>query len=220
MKSVPHFTTFQKASRKLLAAEPVQRLLDETVSRMMERRKHSQLAAVDSTGLESTVASPYFVRRRSRQETPGKKAVDHRYPQLVIVCKTFNQFIIAFQTLRGPKTDVDELKSLLAQTRARIGIKVLVADVGHDSESNHEFATQVISAQAVIPAKHGRPTDKPPRSKYQRLMPTRFDEPTYRQRAQVGTTHSMSKRRQGRHFRGRPTGHQRENCDSWFSRIT
>ncbi|MEQ1902864.1 MAG: hypothetical protein ABL888_01600 [Pirellulaceae bacterium] len=113
LKSVPHFTTFQKASRKLLAAEPVHRLLDETVSRMMGKRKYVQLAAVDSTGLESTAASPYFVKRRSRQENPWKTVVYHRYPKLAIVCKTFDQFIIAFDTYRGPKPDVDEFKVLM-----------------------------------------------------------------------------------------------------------
>jgi hypothetical protein len=98
LKSVPHFTTFQKASKKLLAAEPVQRLLSETVRRMMGRRKYVDLAAVDSTGLESTAASPYFVKRRSRQENPWKTVVYHRTPKLAIVCKTFDQFIIGRKT--------------------------------------------------------------------------------------------------------------------------
>ncbi|MBX3419162.1 MAG: transposase [Pirellulaceae bacterium] len=203
MKLVPHFPTFQKASRKILAAEPVQGLLDETVSRMMGRRKHVQLAAVDSTGLESTAASPYFVRRRSRQENPWKTVVYHRYPKLAIVCKTFNQFIIAFQTHRGPKPDVDELKGLLVQTRRRVGVKVLVADAGYDSESNHEFSRNAIGARTIIPAKHGRPSNKPARGKYRRLMQTRFDQNTYRHRAQVETTVSMVKRRQGNHILGK-----------------
>jgi Transposase DDE domain len=203
MKSVPHFTTFQKASRKLLAAKPIHRLLDETVSRMMGQRKYVQLAAVDSTGLESTTASPYFVKRRSRQENPWKTVVYHRYPKLAIVCNTFDQFVIAFDTYRGPKPDVDEFKDLIEQTKRRVGLRILVADAGYDSESNHEFARQVIGARTIIPAKHGRPTDKPARGKYRRLMQTRFDKHTYGQRAQVETAVSMLKRRQGNHIRGK-----------------
>jgi hypothetical protein len=203
MKSVPHFTTFQKASRKLLAAEPVHRLLDETVSRMMGQRKYVQLAAMDSTGLESTAASPYFAKRRSRQENPWKTVVYHRYPKLAIVCRKLIQFIIGFQTHRGPKPDVDEFKDLMKQTKRRVGLRVVVADAGYDSESNHEFARQVIGVRTIIPAKHGRPTDKPARGKYRRLMQTRFDKQTYRQRAQVETTVSMLKRRQSNHIRGK-----------------
>ncbi len=139
----------------------------------------------------------------SRVRPPWKTVVYHRYPKLAIVCKTFNQFIIAFQAHRGPEPDVDELKSLLAQTRRRVGVKVLVADASYDSESNHEFARQVIGARTVIPAKHGRPTDQPARGRYRRPMRTRFDQPTYRQRAQVETTLSTIKRRQGHHVRGR-----------------
>jgi hypothetical protein len=203
LKSVPHFTTFQKASKKLLAAEPVQRLLSETVRRMMGRRKYVDLAAVDSTGLESTAASPYFVKRRSRQENPWKTVVYHRYPKLAIVCKAFDQFIIAFKTHRGPKPDVDEFKGLVEQAQRRVGLRVVVADAGYDSESNHEFGRQTLGARTIIPAKHGRPTAKPARGKYRRLMQTRFDKKTYVQRAQAETTVSMLKRRQGNHIRGK-----------------
>ncbi|MFO0264205.1 MAG: hypothetical protein ACK53V_21465, partial [Planctomycetota bacterium] len=38
LESVPHYTTFQKASRKLLTNSLVQSLLDETVTRAMGRR--------------------------------------------------------------------------------------------------------------------------------------------------------------------------------------
>jgi hypothetical protein len=119
---------------------------------MMGRRKYVDLAAVDSTGLESTAASPYFVKRRSRQENPWKTVVYHRYPKLAIVCKTFDQFIIAFKTHRGPKPDVDEFKGLVEQAQRRVDLRVVVADAGYDSESNHTFARQVIGARTIIPA--------------------------------------------------------------------
>jgi hypothetical protein len=52
LESVPHYTTFQKASRKLLANSLVQSLLDDTVTRALGRRKAVEDAAIDSTGLE------------------------------------------------------------------------------------------------------------------------------------------------------------------------
>ena len=66
LESVPHYTTFQKASRRLLTNVLAQSLLDETVTRALGRRKSVAHAAIDSTGLECTAASSYFVKRRVR----------------------------------------------------------------------------------------------------------------------------------------------------------
>jgi hypothetical protein len=72
LESVPHYTTFQKASRKLLSNSVAQALLDETVSRALGRRRSVAHAAIDSTGLECTAASNYFVKRRDRKGNPWK----------------------------------------------------------------------------------------------------------------------------------------------------
>jgi len=75
LEQVPHFTTLQKASRRLLKAASVRGLLDETVRQQMGRRKRVRTAAIDSTGLECTSASGYFVRRRKNvSEKPGKRS--------------------------------------------------------------------------------------------------------------------------------------------------
>src|ERR1700676_5749480 len=55
----------------------------------------------------------------------------------------------------------------------------------------------------MIPPKHGRPTKKPAKGRYRRLMQTRFDLQAYRKRTQVETVMSMLKRRQGAYVRGR-----------------
>ena len=72
LPQVPHFTTFQKASRRLLLTKPVRKLLESTVRLHLGRRRRVKRAAIDSTGLECTSASGYFVRRRSRVEGPWK----------------------------------------------------------------------------------------------------------------------------------------------------
>ena len=51
--------------------------------------------------------------------------------------------------------------------------------------------------RTLIPAKHGRPTDKPASGRYRRLMQTRFDQGKYHRRVQVEAVISMIKRRQG-----------------------
>ena len=61
LKKVPHYTTLQKASRRLLAADKARRLLDVTVRQQMGRRQRVRSAAIDSTGLQCGTASAYFV---------------------------------------------------------------------------------------------------------------------------------------------------------------
>ncbi len=203
LKIIPHFTTLQKASWRLLMTAPVKALLDETVRQQMGRRLRVPTAAIDSTGLECSSASAYFVRRRKMIGEPWKQVVYHRFPKLGVVCDVESHFIFAYEARRGPKPDVNEFESLVEQTLARIRITTIVADAGYDSESNHSFARDEHGIRSVIPAKHGRPTTKPATGHHRRQMQVRFNRDAYRQRAQVETVMSMIKRRQGAHVRGR-----------------
>lgn len=197
LKKIPHFTTLQKASRRLLRAKPARRLLDATVKQQMGRRKRVKSAAIDSTGLQCGTASAYFVRRRKNIGGPWKSVVYHRFPKLGLVCDTSSHFILAFHAGRGPRPDIDEFRSLVQQATDRVRISIMTADAGYDSESNHRFAREEQGMRTMIPPKHGRPSDKPASGRYRRLMQTRFDEEVYHNRVQVETVMSMIKRRQG-----------------------
>lgn len=203
LKQVPHFTTFQKASQRLLLTAPVRKLLKSTVRRHLGRRRRVKRAAIDSTGLECTAASGYFVRRRTRVENPWKTIVYHHYPKLSVVANTDDHFVYALDARRGPRPDVDEFRPLVAEASRLVRLSQLAADAGYDSEGNHEFARDEHGIRTIIPAKHGRPTDKLPSGRYRRLMKVRFDRAAYRRRSQVETVVSMIKRRQGAHVHAR-----------------
>lgn len=79
----------------------------------------------------------------------------------------------------------------------------LLADAGYDAESNHRYCRDVLHIKTIIPALHGRPTDKPAKGKYRRMMQTRFNKGQYGQRWQAETVMSMLKRRQGDSTSGR-----------------
>jgi hypothetical protein len=206
---VPHYTTLQKAAQRLLAAAPARRLLDATVREHLGRKRRVPRAAVDSTGLESSAASGYFVRRRQRVGMPWKTVLYHRFPKLGVVCDVQTHFILAARQDRGPKPDVADFRPLLNAALARVGIDRIAADAGYDSESNHQFARQERRVRSIIPAKHGRPTTKPATGHYRRLMQTRFDVDAYRDRVQVETVISMVKRRLEAFVRGRTAWSQR-----------
>lgn len=203
LKKVPHFTTLQKASQRLLLAARAKKLLDATVRLHLGRKRRVRSAAIDSTGLECTSASAYFVKRRAHVSAPWKTMVYHRFPKLGVVCDTSDHFILAMAAGHGPRPDVDEFRPLIADAMRRVRLSCLAADAGYDSEPNHRFARDEHGVRTVIPAKHGRPTSKPASGRYRRLMQVRFDRATYRRRSQVETVMSMLKRRQGSHVRGR-----------------
>jgi hypothetical protein len=208
---VPHYTTLQKAARRLFASAPAKRLLDATVREHLGRKRRVTRTAIDSTGLESTAASGYFVHRRRYIGGPWKTVVYHRFPKIGIVCDVQTHFILAAEVGRGPKPDVLEFRPLLAAALARVRVERIAADAGFDSEANHAFARQKCHVRSIIPAKHGRPTDKPASGHYRRLMQSRFDTAAYRDRVQVETVISMIKRRLEGFVRGRTSWSQRRD---------
>ena len=202
LEQVPHFTTLQKAARRLLKSATAKKLLDATVREQLGRRQRVPLSAIDSTGMECTAASGYFVRRRSRADHPPKTVVYHHFPKLGVICDVQSHFILAVDVRRGPRPDTGGFKPLLDDALTRVRLTTIVADAGYDSESNHCHAREKRQVRTVIPARHGRPSTKPAQGKHRRLMQVRFNANAYRQRAQVETVMSMIKRRQGAHVRG------------------
>lgn len=203
LRVVPHFTTFQKAAHRLLLTASARKLLESTVRLHLRRKKRVKRAAIDSTGLECTSASGYFVRRRKQVGDPWKTVVYHHFAKLGVIAGIDDHFLFAFAAGRGPRPDIDEFRPLLAEATRVVRLSQLVADAGYDSEPNHQFAREQCSTRTIIPAKHGRPTSKPARGRYRRLMQIRFDRPAYRQRSQVETVISMIKRRQSSYLAGR-----------------
>ena len=145
LKSVPHFSTFQKAAVRLLENRRVQRMLDPTVQMGQELSllpKRSPLAAVDATGLESTSACSYFVRRR---EKPGKHRTYCPYrdfPKIGLLCDCQSHLILAIVHDRGPSPDIQPFRSALDQARRRLPLVTLLADAGYDSEASHVYARE------------------------------------------------------------------------------
>jgi hypothetical protein len=199
LKTVPHFTTLQKASKRLLRLNIANELLHSTV-----KRSTIKLAAVDSTGLETGHISRYFVRRkRSKQLQAHEETYYKRFPKLAVVCDCKNHLILSAITTRGPSVDVNQFCKTLKPAAEQFRIEYLLADAGYDSEKNHQYARDVHQIKTTIPARGGRPTNKLPKTKYRREMQTDFDNENYGQRWQVETVFSMIKRNFGSALRAR-----------------
>src|SRR5581483_2252697 len=89
--AVPHFTTFQKAARRLLQLSLAERLLDKTLrlARAMRRMpSRVELAAGDGTGFESHHVSHYFVKRRASCSKFWQKTTYNTFPKAGVLCDT------------------------------------------------------------------------------------------------------------------------------------
>lgn len=208
LKIVPHFTTLQKASRRLLTQDRVRRLLADTVRRV-RRRKHVKYAAVDSSGFDVHHASRYFVYRTAvnQKDKEPKKPVKYKhYGKLMVIVCCATHAILAAVASAGPTPDIAELEGVMDQLPGGQVIHHMVGDAGFDSGFNHWLLRDYHGIRSTIPPEHGRPPKDPnalPADKYRRLMKTRFNIKAYRKRPQAETVFSMLKRNLGDALRAR-----------------
>ena len=205
LRRIPHFTTLQKASARLLRRPRARRLLHRTVRRFFRQRRRSRRVAFDSSGLDTGHASRYFIRRRARKGNPWQTVAYTRYAKLELSVDCASHVIVGVLTSRGPRVDVDRFVPLLDATLANIQPERVVADAGYDSEPNHRYARERHRVRSYIPATLGRPSSKLPSGRYRRRMRQRLNKHYggYGQRWQAEAVFSMIKRRLGSVVQGR-----------------
>ena len=198
LRKVPHFTTLEQAERRLLKITHARHLLQQSNTLFDQGHKPPQqgrLAAADSTGLEAGHRSAYYT---NRQKQSGERVIYRRFPKLTLLVDMQTHMVLSMLTSRDPKPDVQELCPLIDAVSPGILLHHVYADAGFDSEENHCYLRQEHGVLTTIPPWHGRPSDKPPQGRYQRMMKKTFHlRKTYGQRWQIETTNSMIKRNQG-----------------------
>ena len=140
LKAVPHYTTFQKAAARLLAARPARKMFDAVLERALRdrvRESRVPLAAVDGTGLESRQISRYYAKRRSRGGDPDQEMTYARYPKVVFVVDCRSHTILAAVPGREPGSDLVQFGGALGQAVGRARIGTLLAHADFDAEWVH-----------------------------------------------------------------------------------
>jgi len=194
LKTVPHFTTLQKASHRLLKSRHARKLIECSVSSVIDTRKAVPLAALDATGLQSGHISPYFYKIRSKEASYRKWTHFTRWPKLAVIADVKTHLIISVHPTRGPGRDCIHFKTIINKLPADVPVKHIVADAGYDSEDNHRWARTKKHIRTTIPATVGRAPKGLPKTTYRRAMKRCFDKRSYCQRWQVETVFSMIKR--------------------------
>jgi Transposase DDE domain len=205
LQAVPHYTTPQKASRRLLQRPRARRLFRTTIRRFLRRRQRLPRAALDSTGLDCGHASRYYIRRRASITSPWQTVTYTHFAKLEAAFDCQSHLMVGVLVGRGPRPDTDRFVPLLDATLANVRLDSALADAGYDSEPNHRYARDHRGVRSFIPATIGRPTAKPPTGRYRRQMKQRLDKHygQYGQRAQAESGFSMFKRRLGSVVRGK-----------------
>jgi len=205
LKRIPHFTTLQKASRRLLRVPRARRLFHATVRNFLQRRRRLPRVALDSTGLDCGRRSHYYVRRRHAGK-PGLHRVTYsRFAKFEASFDCRSHLLLAVLVGRGPRPDVDRFVPLLKTTLQVARPQSVLADAGYDSEGNHCYARVCCQVRSFMPATHGRPTTKLPTGRFRRQMKQRLNKNygQYGQRWQAETGFSMLKRRIADNVQGR-----------------
>jgi transposase len=154
--------------------------LDATVALARECRllkDRSELAGIDSTGMNAASASAYFGHRSGRRY--------HRFPKVSAVID------------RGPKPDDLEFHRPPRRAHRRHPFDALLGDVGYDGEHHHAFLWKKLGVLGIIPPTRGRPPKSPrhrPGSFYRRFIADHWPIPIYGQRWQIEREFSMFKR--------------------------
>jgi hypothetical protein len=203
---VPHFTTFQKAARRLLTAPQARRLLDKTIRLAQATgrlKSRVRLAAGDGSGWESHHVSHYYVKRRASCSKYWQKTTYARFPKAGVLCDCASHLILAIVPGRGPGPDIKHYRALLDQGLRRIPIDTAAFDAGYDAEHAHVYARDERGVRTLIPATIGRPTAKRLKGYWRRQMKSRLHLTRYGQRWQIETVNSMLKRLQGSALRAR-----------------
>lgn len=134
---VPHFTTLQKASRRLLKLSHVRLLLASTIRRIHKRQRRLPYAAGDSSGFDVHHASRYFIWRRDNQpgnqKRPKKRTSYRHYGKLMLIVSCTSHAILAAVASKGPTPDIDQLDGVVNELPADWKIGHMVLDAGFDS---------------------------------------------------------------------------------------
>jgi Transposase DDE domain len=206
LAKVPHFTTFQKAARRLLFNRHAQAYLDKTIRLAQVQGRlprRVSLAALDGTGLETRHASSYYVKRRANTGKYWQHTTYQRFPKAGVLCDTKTHLILAVVPERGPGPDGPHFERALVEAQRRVRLAAVAADAGYDGEHHHRFAREQQGVRSLIPPLIGRPTKKPPSGYWRRQMKSRLHLTRYSQRWQVETVNSMLKRLLGSALRAR-----------------
>jgi hypothetical protein len=232
MSKTPDHNTLCRAAALLLARGRVAQALDACA----DWAKHARVLklsdkplAGDSTYFDTHHVSRHYERRcakarrhprrRETGRTCGRSRTIKRLPKLAVTASCASHLILSAHASTGACSDSLHFEKLLRDAWRRVPNRSFTAvfDAGYDGEHNHRIARGDMGLKSIIPPLIGRPTRKPPPTRWRRhmkrLLATKRSRRRcgYTQRWQVETVMSMIKRNLGDELRGKTARSRRRD---------
>jgi hypothetical protein len=200
------------------------KLMDRLTQWMAVAKLLGRTAAIDSSLYDTHHRSRHY-EQRCRLYASGDKSTANarrshsakRTPKLSLAADTASHAILSARAKTGMGSDCLDFEPLMLDAWRRLPgrqLKMVLADAGFDSESNHRIAREDLGVRSLIKSSAGRPSAKAPASRYRRLMRRQLGgsqkNRPYGQRAQAETVNSMLKRNLGDSLRARTARARRD----------
>jgi hypothetical protein len=192
----PHFTSLQKAAKRLQA-----RFLEKVMAGfILFTMAINVRTGIDATGLQPTRASAYYTTVLKKNKKGKKKIKKHI--KLTTYVDLDKQIIISQKIRRSPANDNRDFKQVIKKgknvlDKAKKKIKSLDADKGYDSEENHRVVVEDLESEDRIRLKN---KDKPvwrTKGTYRKKQKRRIKRLRRNYRSKNETTFSTLKRING-----------------------
>lgn len=145
LRKVPHWTTLQKFAAKPEIPDRVDRVLARILKETGLDRIPTEIA-VDSTGLQTGVASLHYRTKRWRNGGQARQSVKL---STAVVCGLLIPAAVCVEI--GASPDMRQMPTLMEQIEARTTPTRLMADAGYDAEWVHERCRERWGAESLIP---------------------------------------------------------------------
>jgi hypothetical protein len=215
MKKVPDHNTLCRGFHALNLVRRAGKLLDRLTQWFAVAGRLGSTLAIDSSLYDTHHRSRHYERRCRHYASRRRCTADARRsrsakasPKLAVGVCVRSHLILSTRVKTGMGSDCRDFEPLLYDARSRHPrLRVVLADAGYDSESNHCIARRDMNVRSLIKAGAGRPGKSPPVGYHRRIMSKRLRGSQrgkkYGQCAQVETVNSMLKRNLGDALRSR-----------------
>jgi len=196
ISQAPHFTTLQKAAKRLRVS-----FLEKIMAGfLLFTMTVNVRTGIDATGLQATRASAHYTTVLKKSKKARRKI--KKYIKLTTYVDLDKQIIISQKIRRSPAHDNRDFKPVVLKGKRILGkakkkVKSLDADKGYDAEENHRMVVEELQAEDRIRLKN---KDKPiwkTSGEYRKKAKRRIKRLRRNHRSKNETTFSVLKRVNG-----------------------
>jgi len=153
IKQAPHFTTLQKAAKRL-RVQFLEKIMSGFILLTMSL---SIRTSIDATGFQLTRASSYYTNVLKKDKKKRRKIKKHM--KLSAFVDLDHQLIISQKIRRGPAHDSPDFEPTIIKGKKVLDkackkVKSVDGDKGYDKEENHKLVVEELEAEDRIRVKY------------------------------------------------------------------